>query len=62
MEVACTEYKHPLKLYKGIEENIRDRAVAADTYLCIDTLDKIASLIKVVMTENSLIMHILKAY
>lgn len=52
-------------MLKGIEENIRDKAMASGTHVCAYTLYslyKIAVLIKTVMTESRSIMHTKKEH
>lgn len=52
-------------MLKGIEENIRDKAMASGTHVCVYTLYslyKIAVLIKTVMTESRSIIHTKKEH
>lgn len=52
-------------MLKGMEENIRDGAIASGTCACIYTfysLYKIAVLLKAVMTESSSIMYTKKEH
>lgn len=52
-------------MLKGMEENIRNKAMASGIRVCVYTLYssyKIAVLIKAVMTESSSIMHTKKEH